>query len=132
MGKRPARRQIVPRERVKDVHAHAHLKRILWLFLISCQDVRIVAEDQHAEIDLHLARIRGDRRGRVALAMKGEHLAVVEGRQNIAIDHEHRIARAVQERQAAGGPQRRCLSAIRQPRTELLPSPQNASISSVR
>ena len=51
--------------------------------------------------------------------MERVHLGVVERRQDVAVDDEHRLRGTFEQRQAAGGPQRRRLAAVVDPRAEL-------------
>ena len=92
---------------------------IFGLFAIAGQDVRIVAELEDAEIDLDLARIRRDRRGRRPGAVERVHRAVVEGRENVAVDDEDRLAGRSIRVSPPAVPSGVTLAAVRQPRAEL-------------
>ena len=100
---------------------------------ISRQDVRVVAELEHSEVDLHLAGVRGDGGRRVAAAVELVHRPVVQSREDVAVDDQHRLGGPLQQGQAASGSQRRLLTTVRGAGVpNLRPSPQKASISSVR
>ena len=66
-------------------------KRELRFLAIPGQEVRVVAKFEDAKVDLHLARIRRDRRGGSAVEMESIHLGEVERRQDVAIDDEDRL-----------------------------------------
>ena len=83
----------------------------------------VVAEFEHAEVDLHLARVRRDRRRRAALAVESIHRRIIERGEYVAVNDEHGFIRAVEQRQAAGRPERSGLAAVGQPSPELLARP---------
>ena len=93
-------------------------KAILGFFAIAGQDVGIVAELEDAEVDLHLAGVGGDRRRRASGLVELVHGAVVQGREDVAVDDQHRLGGTLQQGQAARGSQRRFLAAVVDPGAE--------------
>ena len=87
----------MPEHGGRYVDTHAHVERIGRLLDVVHE--RAVGRDvEHTEIDVDAAPERPDRGSRVHALVVGEDVAIAEGREEIAIQHQEILVQGIHDR----------------------------------